>query len=166
MTIPIFSNIIDELHQEYPGTPVPIVDIAVSRNIKIQYVTQLGINTAGSIEKKQDGEYKYLIQVNALDNYRGQRFTIAHELGHYFLHREEIDKKKKGLVDNKVYRSGIPYATEIEANKFAAHLLMPIDRISAIIDNAEQPVALSYLADMFAVSKVAMSTQLGVPIEK
>lgn len=53
-----------------------------------------------------------------------KRFTIAHELGHYFLHREmtkEITDTVKTMNRTKSYWDNFEY----QANDFAANLLMP-----------------------------------------
>lgn len=64
---------------------------------------------------------KYVITVNAKHHENRQRFTIAHELGHYALNH--------GSKEDVLYRDGNSDPDEIEANAFAAEILMP----SAII---------------------------------
>ncbi|MDP1628485.1 ImmA/IrrE family metallo-endopeptidase [Parvibaculum sp.] len=55
-----------------------------------------------------------------------QRFTVAHELGHYFLdgHPEEILKSAKMHVSRAGFRQG-DNSIELEADHFASGLLMP-----------------------------------------
>lgn len=55
-----------------------------------------------------------------------QRFTVAHELGHYFLdgHPEEILKSAKMHVSRAGFRQG-DSSIELEADHFASGLLMP-----------------------------------------
>lgn len=53
-----------------------------------------------------------------------QRFTVAHELGHYLLHRQIASDFKcldEDVVDRELKKR------EIEANEFASYLLMPMD---------------------------------------
>jgi Zn-dependent peptidase ImmA (M78 family) len=96
-----------------------------------------------------------------------QRFTIAHELGHYQLHlhsANEIFVDKDFIVK---YRSEKKYSeTEIrqerEANQFAAELLMPREFIKAeIIKKKYQRLSemefLEKLAKTFDVSVAAMT---------
>lgn len=61
----------------------------------------------------------YLLVVNSLHAPTRQRFTIAHELGHYLLHhREKIQpRRQQGFFQSQIH--------ELEANAFAAALLMP-----------------------------------------
>ena len=50
------------------------------------------------------------------------RFTIAHEIGHYFLHADELVVARS---ENSIYKSYTD--PEWQANKFAAELLIPSD---------------------------------------
>jgi Zn-dependent peptidase ImmA (M78 family) len=55
------------------------------------------------------------------------RFTLAHELGHYLLHRENSGPDGIECSQDDMLRYGTDYARmEEEANEFAATLLMPI----------------------------------------
>ncbi len=78
-------------------------------------------NMSGKIECEADGG-PCTITVNAIHPETRQRFTIAHEIAHYVLHRDKIGD---GIVDNGMYRSGQPEKVEREANKYAAEILMP-----------------------------------------
>lgn len=80
-----------------------------------------------------------------------QRFTLAHELGHLFL-QPGLDMEFRDTT----FAGG---AKEIQANRFAADLLMPLWMV------AEQAERLGYsstrLAALFAVSAQAMGIRLG-----
>lgn len=62
------------------------------------------------------------ITVNATHPDTRQRFTLAHEIAHYILHRDAIGD---GIVDNGMYRSGKSEKIERQANQYAAEILMP-----------------------------------------
>lgn len=68
------------------------------------------------------------------------RFSVAHELGHLFLHMGYLNKdeqweKVETYVDSVYYRSNAYTTEELQANKFAAALLMPSqDFISTAMD--------------------------------
>lgn len=64
------------------------------------------------------GKFDFSITLDASATAERKRFTMAHELGHYFLH------SKQGSNPLKAYRLGTTLA-EQEANFFAANLLMP-----------------------------------------
>lgn len=121
---------------------------------------------SGMLESKGNGRYK--ITVNASDRATRQRFTIAHELGHYILHRSLIGD---GVDDDRAYRStnkGIYHNTNIgprqetEANKFAADVLMPWAQVKkyreACAGTPDQLV--TKLAGQFQVSRQAMEIRL------
>jgi Zn-dependent peptidase ImmA (M78 family) len=80
-----------------------------------------------------------IIGVNSLHHSNRQRFTIAHELGHLLLHREHlenkvhVDKQFRVLLRDKNASAGVD-RMEVEANQFAAELLIP----SALLHNAIQ----------------------------
>lgn len=99
-----------------------------------------------------------------------RRFTIAHELGHLVLHSEDTDRGGV-FIDRKVFHrnsqasQGI-YRQEIEANRFAAELLMPKKMLLTAIEEFGDDIDLSdddtisKLADIFGVSTQALTIRL------
>lgn len=81
--------------------------------------------TDGSVTKEGDS---FKISLSPFQNEKRRRFTIAHELGHLFLHmgyltNEELWKRQD---DHTYHRSGISVSErEYQANEFAAAFLMP-----------------------------------------
>lgn len=55
------------------------------------------------------------------------RFTLAHELGHFFLHRYQTYQFARSEVDIPAYRD-----PEWQANTFASEFLMPHDKIQGM----------------------------------
>ena len=108
---------------------------------------------------------RYVIKINSEDSDTRKRFTIAHALGHWVYHRPVMGA---GICDSQAYTS-IPSATfhnrriglkeEIQANKFAARLLMPEALIYAHQDKGVTDSAA--LADLFGVSEATMKIRLG-----
>jgi Zn-dependent peptidase ImmA (M78 family) len=101
------------------------------------------------------------ILVNMLDSQTRKLFTIAHELGHYFLHRTEANRFIDGSLisardENQKYDQ-----QELEANEFAGSLVMPETEIEKIVkkDNIDEDTILT-LAQKFSVSSLAMLTRL------
>lgn len=66
------------------------------------------------------GKGDFTINLPSTTSTRRDRFTIAHELGHYFLHYRYRDEQGE-----KTYGRGGRSVAETEANVFAASLLMP-----------------------------------------
>jgi len=108
-----------------------------------------------------------IIGVNANHPRRRQRFTVAHEIGHYLLHKGRpvvLDHVRMNFRDAN--SSTATDSEEIQANAFAAELLMPRDavmahtkRLSATEDATEGSV-LRDLAETFEVSEQAMEYRL------
>jgi Zn-dependent peptidase ImmA (M78 family) len=146
--------------------PVNVEGVSRALGVPVNYAN-LGNEIAGMIERRKDGSY--LISVNANDALTRQRFTIAHELGHFIYHK---DKMGDGIDDDKAYRSTnvgkyhntkIGQKEETQANRFAANLLMPWDLISHL---QEQGVTdYKDIADRLGVSRHAMCIRLGIPYE-
>jgi Zn-dependent peptidase ImmA (M78 family) len=80
----------------------------------------LGTDVSGKIERDLFGGYK--ITVNSRHSETRRRFTIAHEIAHYVLHRSKIGDE---IVDDGLYRSARGGTIERQANNYAASILMP-----------------------------------------
>jgi Zn-dependent peptidase ImmA (M78 family) len=93
------------------------------------------------------------ILVNNTDIETRQTFTIAHELGHFFLH---IDDDDDGVI---VSFRGLKNHREREADLFASELLMPERLVRKEYSKLPFPTA-SYLANIFQVSGAAMRFRL------
>jgi len=83
-----------------------------------------------------------------------QRFTVAHELGHFALQHGNAFRDYPSS-----FSSHAADWMEREANQFAAELLMPADALVRIVRSGTVADA-GALAAMFNVSKVAMSYRL------
>lgn len=115
----------------------------------------------------RSGDYQ-VIGVNSAHPTVRQRFTIAHELGHWALHpgREIIlDVPVRVNLRDKA-SSMASDREEIEANAFAATLLMPEnmlrDRLSRLpaSQRREPDITATALAKIFKVSTSALSFRL------
>ena len=82
----------------YNILPVDPINLAQKNGIEVKNATFREPEIAGAIMKK-DG--KTTILVNHADPISRKRFTIAHELGHYFLHLS--GKDNEGIID--MYRT-------------------------------------------------------------
>lgn len=106
---------------------------------------------------------QYVIWVNETESPQRKRFTTAHEIAHYLLHRDILKKKKHmdRLFDSAAYSNPEEPFTrshEIQANKYAAAILMPKFAIEAEIVSGNK--MLSGLARKFDVSNKAMKIRL------
>lgn len=111
-------------------------------------------------------EGKFNIVVNSSKPANRQHFTLAHELGHYFLHKELL-RKDGGLIDEDqqldvakiLYRRDDAEYREVErqANRFAASLIMPR---WLVVDAWNATHSVESCAKIFKVSQSAMSIRL------
>lgn len=112
-------------------------------------------------EIKKIGDDKYTIRINRHESAERQRFTLAHELGHFLLHRHLIGD---GVSDDALYRSKLSNSVEYEANKFAADLLMPRSEVDKLLqqrwDSDEQLI--EFATKHFGVSAQAAQIRLGI----
>ena len=101
--------------------PVSLNKICEENNIEVkkEFYSQ---DISGKIIIPPTQEKNAIICINVLHSIERQRFTIAHELGHWFLHRNDIGD---GLVEDGEYRSGLSKTKERDADRFAADILMP-----------------------------------------
>lgn len=102
-----------------------------------------------------------------LKNNPGRRnFTIAHELGHWFLHKDLAQENLFGMKGKVLICRGINNKIdnkERQANIFASHLLMPKKFLRTQLNNFTTPLNeydLIELAKIFQVSKQAMKIRL------
>lgn len=101
-----------------------------------------------------------IIGVNEHHHEHRRRFTVAHEIGHYLLHSSEtLHYDTKAQLDEIYFRAdSISNSDEIEANHFAAELLMPEDIVHKCIQSGIQSIP--DLAERFNVSEYAMRYRL------
>src|SRR5688572_10230391 len=143
--------------------PVNVEGIASSLGILLRR-TPAEDQVSGFLFKQKSGPA--VIGVNSLHHPNRQRFTIAHELGHFILH--DFDDVH---VDEYVMKLRSPESStgankdEVEANRFAAELLMPegileqeIARLG--VQDVSDDRAMQQLAKQFQVSMQAMSNRL------
>ena len=83
------------------------------------------------------------------------RFTIAHEFGHYMLHRERQDSFNCSNQDMHTWDPN-GRAMEVEADTFASYLLMPLDDFRAQVDGQRFSMdLLRHCATRYGVSVTA-----------
>jgi Zn-dependent peptidase ImmA (M78 family) len=123
---------------DQPLTPVPVDEIAecyLELELKIEELNTCADETkilgATWIEQGLiaiDQSLEPESNPNLLGRYR---FTLAHEIGHWVLHRRRLLESKSAPLFDKsrceaiVCRDGSNEPIEVQANKFAALLLMP-----------------------------------------
>lgn len=141
---------------------IPVKLGAMARELGLEVVlSTLPPGVSGEIRRSDAAGYAFQIRINRHEKKTRQRFTLAHEIAHFLLHRDKIGN---GLVDDVLYRSKLSNALEVEANQLGAELIMPyemINRETKIYDGIDDAV-IDALASKFEVSPPAMEIRLGV----
>lgn len=148
-----------ETHQA--EAPVKIASLARDLRVSIKAST-LSPGISGEIRPDSSASSGFIIRINRHDPTRRQRFTAAHELAHFLLHRNQIGA---GIADDVLYRSALSDRREAEANRLAADLLMPDNLVQESLRTAQVlkvEDVLSYIADRLEVSEAAMKIRLGI----
>lgn len=137
------------------SAPVQMVPLANELGIQVYKVDSFPDGLSGMIRKEEDGGYA--IYVNSTHHLNRRRFTMAHEIAHFLLHKDLIGD---GIVDDALYRSGLGSTVEYEANQLAADILMPWHLLNS---KEYEGLSVSELASVFEVSPASMGIRLKVP---
>lgn len=138
------------------GLGADLEDLVGRLGGKIQYQDfwNLDSSESGSIVVFKESNFE--ITLAAHTSKERDRFTIAHELGHYFLHFRLPQSKGVAMGTLRAARYGGD-AAEIEANWFAASFLMPEREYKEIF--AAMNGSLLEVADKFSVSVSAATVR-------
>lgn len=158
-------EIINELAEaviEHYKIQVPIVDIyEVVRQIGGEVVTNCSMNDLldGCIKKVGNS---FVISIIPYQPPNRINFTIAHELGHLFLHMGYvINEQLWNKQDTEPYYRKGSTEKENQANEFAAALLMPRKMYKKVMDSCTNGniVDTAKIAEYFHVSVEAASNR-------
>jgi Zn-dependent peptidase ImmA (M78 family) len=147
--------------------PVDLDSVAKFLKIRVLY-EEFEDNISGLLVVKNG---KHAIGVNKNHHPNRQRFTIAHEIGHFVLHHKFSDDPKNDLhIDKKwaYFRAAEPGQKvddkERQANQFAAELLMPEallkQSIKKLAVNLSDDTDIFRLASSLQVSEQALAIRL------
>lgn len=148
--------------------PVEIVRICKENGLTV-FEEYLDADVSGLIvvDKKEWPKYKtnQFIIVNLTESAVRRRFTIAHELAHFILHRNgnSLYAHRDMVADGTIKKS-----VEQEANYFAANVLMPEKLIREKAEELKDSVwgklpnfvLIKEIADYFVVSEAAAEVRL------
>lgn len=175
----IVRRLLEEQGIDEPA--VSVETIAKSKNAKVQY-EQFDDGVSGALYRSDS---IVVIGVNKNHPRNRQRFTLAHEVAHLLLHKEElfVDHHYVGVPSTdaasatmrRLFRdtasSQAINPNEIEANRFAAALLMPRHFLDQSLSSFRGPLGeevIGALAKEYQVSQQAMLFRLmnlGAPVD-
>jgi Zn-dependent peptidase ImmA (M78 family) len=140
--------------------PVPVLAVAKHAGVTVRF---------GALPDELSGFLMHdkgavILGVNSLHPPRRQAFTIAHELGHHALH------PRANFVDHKILYFRGPRSSqavdprEMQANQFAAELLMPRRFLAKLLKDEtvdlEDDERIEGLAKQLGVSTQALTFRL------
>lgn len=136
----------DYSHQRYPGDPITLIQGANLPEFD-------GALFKAPFNKKGWG----IVYNDGIRSPGRINFTLAHEFGHYLLHRDDHPEGIECGQQDMVRWDGEYREIEQQANEFAATLLMPFDDFRIQIGPRIQPSLenISFCADRYRVSLVA-----------
>lgn len=135
--------------------PVDVLGMADAFGLGVDMHAIMPPDLAGRMLRDGTQPSGYRIDINDAHSSNRKRFTLAHLIGHFLLHRDRIGD---GIADDAHYQSRLAEPAETEANRLAVKILMP-DRLVRNIYHAglTWPAGLSVA---FQVSDQAMHIRL------
>jgi Zn-dependent peptidase ImmA (M78 family) len=136
-----------DIYTRVPTSPISLRRVTPYLNLKYLKMS-FDRNTCGMLVHSNKGSY---IFINADQPYTRRRFSVAHEIGHYFLgHESDVTQEN----DQNRYE-------EVQANRFASCLLMP-DELFHFVH--KEQTSIKEMANWLRVSPISVAircTQLG-----
>ena len=133
----------EQIDQYLAEPPVRLGTLAKRLGVKVLLST-LPRGISGQIGE-ENGDF--VIRINRHEAKHRQRFTLAHELAHFLLHRDLI-VAEGGWSENVLLCSGQPANIEYEADRLASDLVIPSDRLAAATAEYSGPVTSELIKDL------------------
>lgn len=153
---------IDIVQPHLTAFPVKVGELAKELGLEV-YKSPLPPSISGMIKPSTSKADGYEIRVNKFESVERQRFTLAHEIAHFLLHKADI---RAGVIDSVMYRSALTSKKEAEANRLAADIVMPKELVQKELlarGGIPSDEVAEELARVFRVSTAAMKIRIGAP---
>lgn len=155
------SNLLPTITKYLREPDVKLGALAKELGLMVKSAT-LAPGISGEIGPSDESPSGFQIRINRHEAKARQRFTLAHEIAHFLLHKDRIGD---GIRDDMLFRSALSNRIEAEANRLAADLIMPL----AVVEAEKRKLAIDddgawveALAEIFGVSLAAMQIRLGI----
>jgi len=142
---------------------VDVIKLANNLGVDVFLSTNESENFNACIEKDSETN-RYNIVINPAQPYERQRFSIAHELAHFTLHKNKLDELGKL---NRDPDDVVTKTEESHADHLAAEILMPTqlvekytEEIGLNKDQEVKRVVIEKIASFFKVSKTVAAIKL------
>lgn len=160
---------VEELRQYYSSLstiPVNIEDF-VEFDLGIEIIPQQGVRKTIGADAYITRDFQSIVvdydYFNSSKMLSRTRFSIAHELGHLFLHKEfyisqyPIDSAQEWFEVTRNLHDTVAHCLEWQADTFASLLLMPKDEIISSLSNGD---SLNTMSRKFEVSPPAIGCRI------
>lgn len=148
----------DLLARVWSSQDLPVDPVRIAKELGIEaFAAQLDRNVSGALVKKPGRDP--VILLNQDDSENRQRFSCAHELGHFVRRSNQMGESEEfEYVDLRgdLASTGLD-EDEVYANTFAASLLMPREEVTARVKDGQSVVQMQLV---FGVSGDAMENRL------
>ena len=155
--------VVEKAHKRLLNSPVDLELLARELNVRYQN-EDMQPGVYGSLTNTPDG---FVIGIKYDDILTRKRFTFAHELAHFLLHRKQLGKgqalRENVFLRDTMSTNVLSRADERDANRLAAHILMPISKLKDAFAHGRPMYTVARLAEIFGVSLQAMQIRLGLP---
>ena len=154
------QTIITQAHASATSTaPVAIKNICERLGLTVCGDSELSPMIPGYIQRTRNN--KYTVSYNRRSSRPRQRFTIAHLLAHYLLHRPALPDY---YDENVFFRGGLSNGAERQATDLAGEILLPGHLIDQYTCSRTQ-LSFRDMAAYFDVTPQVMVGYLGVPLD-
>jgi Zn-dependent peptidase ImmA (M78 family) len=120
----------DEFREQKWGDRIPVdIELIIERNLDLLIIPVPGLRSMAHMDAYLSGDLKEIVIDPASPDVR-IRFSIAHEIGHYVLHKEIFSHIRTNNYEEwKLLQRDFPEAlwgrAEYQAREFAGRLLVP-----------------------------------------
>jgi len=144
-------------HQSLP--PIKLGEIAKDFGLIVK-LASLPADISGQIKEINN---IVTIKINRHDVKARQRYTLAHEIAHFLLHKHLL---REGISDDVLYRSAQSNEIEAEANRLASDIIMPEKIVEDVykkhFKGKKDALLYESIAEELQVSTTALKIRLGV----
>jgi Zn-dependent peptidase ImmA (M78 family) len=160
------EDVVAEIYRQNPAPtlPIPVEELAAQAGIIEINGLQDSAGFEGALVVADEMKSRGSILFNAVSPRPKQRFTIAHELGHFLLptHRLSTYQCSTDDMGTASGPQGTRASTEAEANRFAAELLLPKRLFKQSLRSMGEPEleALRDLATVYGTSMEATANRM------
>ena len=164
----ILTKILDVMpSQDHQRFPVDVIEFAKQYSAQRFPDDRISLVKGAALDDFEGALYKApagkegwgIIYNSGLGSVGRINFTVAHEFGHYLLHREKYPEGLECSEQDMLRWDSEYYRIENEANRFAANLLMPLNDFRQQIGPRTKPTLemLSDCANRYSVSLIAVT---------